>query len=108
VVVVGVCVWLFLLGGLDTVTGKKDGDSSTLVAQQVANGAILKLSDRGGQAEIAFFALGFGWLLHHLCCAPPLAAFRARVYSSKTERGGGCYMRNEAEPVEASGLANDG
>lgn len=45
IAVVGVLVWLFLLGGLDTVRGKKDTDQSAFVAQQVANGAILKLSD---------------------------------------------------------------
>jgi hypothetical protein len=44
-IVAGVCAWLFLLGGLDTVTGEKDVDQSGLVAQHAANGAILKLSD---------------------------------------------------------------
>jgi len=45
VVVAGVCGWLFLFNGIDTVTGKKDVDQTAFVAQQVANGAILKVSD---------------------------------------------------------------
>ena len=44
-IVAGVCAWLFLFDGLDTVTGKKDVDQTAFSAQQVANGAILKLSD---------------------------------------------------------------
>jgi hypothetical protein len=45
VVVAGICGWLFLLDGIDTVTGKKETDQTAFVAQQAANGAILKLSD---------------------------------------------------------------
>jgi hypothetical protein len=45
VVVAGVCAWLFLFDGIDTVTGKKETGQRALVAQQAANGAVLKLSD---------------------------------------------------------------
>jgi len=45
VVVAGVCAWLFLFDGIHTVTGKKESDQSVFMAQQAANGAILKLSD---------------------------------------------------------------
>jgi hypothetical protein len=44
-VVAGVCAWLFLLGGIDTVTGKKETDQTAFVAQQTANRAILTLAD---------------------------------------------------------------
>ena len=45
IVVAGVCAWLFLLGGIDTVTGKKETDQTAFVAQQTANRAILTLAD---------------------------------------------------------------
>jgi hypothetical protein len=41
----GVCAWLFLLGGLDTVTGKKKTDDTAFKAQGAANQAVLKLTD---------------------------------------------------------------
>jgi len=44
-VVAGVCAWLFLLGGINTVTGKKETDQTAFVAQQTANRAILTLAD---------------------------------------------------------------
>lgn len=45
IVMAGVCAWLFLLDGIDTVTGKKDVDQTAFVAQQTANRAILTLAD---------------------------------------------------------------
>jgi hypothetical protein len=41
----GVCAWLFLLGGFDTVTGKKKTDDTAFKAQGAANQAVLKLTD---------------------------------------------------------------
>ena len=45
VIVAGVCGWLFLLDGIDTVTGKKETDQRAFVEQRAANLAILTLAD---------------------------------------------------------------